>query len=50
MLKLHGMTTKRWDAEPFVARLTDNSRLPTPLRATEALLVDAGTNCSDLQY
>ena len=43
MLKLHGMTTKRWDAEPFVARLTDNNRLPTPLRITEALIVHAST-------
>jgi His-Xaa-Ser system radical SAM maturase HxsC len=44
MLKLQGITTSRWDAPPFIVRLTSNDRLPVPLRHSEALIGNLSTS------
>jgi His-Xaa-Ser system radical SAM maturase HxsC len=40
MIKLHANFTPRWDAEPFVARVTTNVALPAVLRDRHVLLSD----------
>lgn len=39
MIKLHAYCDRKWNADPFVARVTTNSELPIPLRSREALLL-----------
>lgn len=41
MLKLHGAISNRWNAEPFVVRLTDDASLPQSLRVSEAFIADS---------
>lgn len=43
-IALNGRLDRRWDAEPFVARLTSRADRPAPLREREVLLLGAATD------
>jgi His-Xaa-Ser system radical SAM maturase HxsC len=49
MIKLHANLASRWNAEPFVSRVTTNRALPAPLRDRHVLLADGGLDRSGIE-